>query len=202
VKRRSGEEDETPRHQNPSRDWLRQDACEQAETGIVCQRAVRGALPFWTGLPWWGIAAASKRASSLKPLDSHDLTRFEQSVLGQVPPGALIAGSSLSPDGRFGAALTVVPSADDYLIDDVFIRVDDRWEGYTGGDGDAGSRWSPLGTGEAGVLRYSGRAPSGASTVTVRYEGNEYEVPVRHAHFYFVSWNTSFRERPLLLNYR
>jgi hypothetical protein len=44
----------------------------------------------------------------------------------RAPPGAVVIGASLSPDGRYGAALTLLPSAN-YLMDDVFVRDGDRW---------------------------------------------------------------------------
>ncbi len=50
-----------------------------------------------------------------------DLAAFESTVLDQAPPGAVVVGASLSPDGRYGAALTFLPCAN-YLMDDVLYR--------------------------------------------------------------------------------
>jgi len=49
--------------------------------------------------------------------------KFQSAALRQAPPGAVLVGSSISPDGRFAAALTLLPSANDYPMDDVFIQM-------------------------------------------------------------------------------
>lgn len=128
-----------------------------------------------------------------------DLAAFESMVLDQAPPGAVVIGASLSRDGRHGAALTFLPSAN-YLMDDVFFRDDDRWQLHTGGSG-GGISWSVLGGGHRGVLRYGGQAPEGASGAWVRYEGTEYRVPVRYGHFLFVAWDTQSHENPTLIRF-
>jgi hypothetical protein len=58
---------------------------------------------------------------------SDQLSEFERAVLAQAPRGALVAGAALSPDGRYGAALTVLPTASDYLMDDVLEMTADGW---------------------------------------------------------------------------
>ena len=127
---------------------------------------------------------------------SHDLAAFESAVLAQAPPAAVVVGLSLSPDGKYGAALTFLPSAN-YLMDDLFIRDADRWQLFGGGSG-GGISWSSLGEGDHGVLRYGEEAPAGASAAFVTYEAEEYRVPVRHGHFLFVAWGTSFSQDPRL----
>jgi hypothetical protein len=127
-----------------------------------------------------------------------DLAAFESMVLDQAPPGAVLIGASLSRDGRYGAALTFLPSAN-YLMDDVFFRDDDRWQQYTGGS--AGINWTVLGEGPRGVLRYGDQAPEDASGAWVRYEGAEYRMLVRYGHFLFVAWDVSSNEYPTLIRF-
>lgn len=84
----------------------------------------------------------------------NDLLTFERAVLAQAPPRAVLAGASLSPDGKYGAALTVLPTAGGYLMDDVLVRTSAGWENYTGGSG-GGISWTNLHEADdAGVLRY------------------------------------------------
>jgi hypothetical protein len=131
-----------------------------------------------------------------------DLEAFEGTVLDQAPPGAVVIGASLSPDGRYGAALTYLPSAN-YLMDDVLVRDGDRWQLHGGGSG-VGISWTflgVLGEGDRGVLRYGGQAPDGASGAWVRYQGAEYKVPVRHGHFLFVAWDATSHENPALIRF-
>jgi hypothetical protein len=80
-------------------------------------------------------------------------------VAKKAPPGAVVIGASLSPDGINGAALTFLPSAN-YLMDDVFIRDGDRWQINGGGSG-GGISWTALGEGQRGVLRYGGPSSGG-----------------------------------------
>ena len=128
-----------------------------------------------------------------------DLAAFESTVLDQAPPGAVVIGASLSPDGRYGAALTYLPSAN-YLMDDVLVRDGDRWQLRGGGSG-GGISWSVLGEGDRGVLRYGGEAPEDASGAWVRYQGAEYRVPVRYGHFLFVAWDATSHENPALIRF-
>lgn len=128
-----------------------------------------------------------------------DLAVFENTVLDQAPPGAVVIGASLSPDGRYGAALTFLPSAN-YLMDDVFDCDGDRWQLYTGGSG-GGISWTLIGEGDRGVLRYGGQAPKDASGAWVRYQGAEYRVPVRYGHSLFVAWDAISHEDPVLIRF-
>jgi hypothetical protein len=98
-----------------------------------------------------------------------DLAAFESTVLDQAPPGAVVIGASLSPDSRYGAALTFLPSAN-YLMDDVLVRDGDRWQLHTGGSG-GGISWAVLREGDRGVLRYGGQAPEDASNAWFSYKG-------------------------------
>jgi hypothetical protein len=121
-----------------------------------------------------------------------DLAAFESTVLDQAPPGAVVIGASLSPDSRYGAALTLLPSAN-YLMDDVLVRDGDRWQLHTGGSG-GGISWAVRRKGDRGVLRYGGQAPEDASNAWVSYKGVEYRVPVRYGHFFFVAWDAASDE--------
>jgi hypothetical protein len=121
---------------------------------------------------------------------------LERAVLAHAPPGAVIAGVSVSPDRRHGASLTLLPSATDYPMDDLFERVDERWIDAGGGSG-LGVSWSSMTEdGSRGVLRFGDEAPSDATSARIMYEGREYDVPVRHGHFWFVAWDTEFHEDP------
>jgi hypothetical protein len=71
-------------------------------------------------------------ATTLRVMD--EFVAFEQAVLAQAPPGALLVGASVSPDGKYGAALTLQPGAN-YQMDDVLVRRGDRWEPHSGGSG-------------------------------------------------------------------
>jgi hypothetical protein len=127
------------------------------------------------------------------------LAAFENAVLAHAPPGALVVGASISPDGHYGAALTLLPTAG-YLMDDLFRHELDRWETDAGGSG-GGICWSALGEEGRGVLRFGEQAPEGVSAALVRYEGRQHRVPVRHGHFLFVVWDTSFAENPSLIGF-
>jgi len=126
-----------------------------------------------------------------------ELESFEQAVLAQAPPGALLVGASISPDGKHGAALTVYPAAN-YLMDDVFVRDGDRWELRMAGGG-GGIGWSWLGGEEGvGVLRFEGRARAGTSWALVTFQAERHRVPVRHGYFQFVAWNVGDEAQPSL----
>jgi hypothetical protein len=132
---------------------------------------------------------------------SDDLSQFEEAVLAQAPPGSKVVGSAISPDGRFGAALTILPSATGYAMDDLFEHVDGRWIGSVGGSG-GGVAWTFLeGTGGRGVLRYGDEAPSEASSAVISYEGHEYRVPIREGWFFLAVWDTAYAEAPQLLRF-
>jgi len=128
-------------------------------------------------------------------VDSEDVQHsLEQAVLDHGPPGAVIIGADISPDGKYAVALTLLPTAN-YLMDDLFVW-DGQWEEYGGGSG-GGTNWTSLDdVGESGVLRIASEAPAGAEVAVVTYEGRRSRVPVRHGHFVFVAWNTRFTEDP------
>jgi hypothetical protein len=130
-----------------------------------------------------------------------DAVRFEEAVLAQAPPGAVVVGSSISPDGRYGVALTILPSASDYPMDDLFERVDDDWTDFSGGSG-SGVCWTSLGSSsDRGVLRFADEAPSGATAARVAYESNEYRVPVREGWFFFAAWDTAYADDPRVVGF-
>jgi hypothetical protein len=129
------------------------------------------------------------------------IAALERAVLGQAPPGAVLVGTSVSPDGKYGAALTALPTASDYLMDDVLVQSRNGWESYTGGSG-GGISWTTLHeTDNVGVLRYGDEAPPGATVAWIQYEGAEHRVPVRHGHFLFVAWNTDYHEDPEVIRF-
>jgi hypothetical protein len=133
-------------------------------------------------------------------MTTDELVAFEKAVIAQAPRGAVVVGASVSPDGTYGAALTLLPTAGDYLMDDVFIRVGHEWEAYSGGS--AGIRWTSLDDeSETGVLRYADEASAETSAAWIRYEGEDYRVPVRHGHFLFVAWRTRFHEDPSVIRF-
>lgn len=148
---------------------------------------------------------SSRRAEELAAIATtlrvmNELVAFEQAVLAQAPPGALLVGASVSPDGKYGAALTLQPGAN-YQMDDVLVRRGDRWEPHSGGSG-GGTSWTWLGEEEdLGVLRYGGEAPEGASGVLVNFQGKQQRVIVRHGHFLFVAWNVTFDSQPTLVGF-
>jgi len=87
--------------------------------------------------------------------------------LAGAPPGAVIIGLSIAPNGLRAAALTLLPSAD-YLMDDLFHDADGRWQPGEGGSGGPGINWSG---GGLGVVRFSGEASVDARYAVVRYDG-------------------------------
>jgi hypothetical protein len=129
-----------------------------------------------------------------------DLAALEHAVLQQAPPGAVLIGASVSPDGSYGACLTFLPGAN-YLMDDVFERGEHGWELFSGGSG-GGMSWSLTEVdSERGVLRYGDEAPKDVSVAIVSYEGREARVPVRHGHFLFVAWQTLDDDTPVLVGF-
>ena|GEM_PF-3930624 len=113
-------------------------------------------------------------------------------MLDHGPPGAVIIGADISPDGKYAVALTLLPTAN-YLMDDLFVW-DGQWKAHGGGSG-GGTNWTSL-DGDSGVLRIGSGAPAGAEVAVVTYGGRQSRVPVRHGHFVFVAWNTRFTEDP------
>lgn len=132
-------------------------------------------------------------------MDDRLTASLEAAALADGPPGAVVAGSSVSPDGTLGATLTLLPGAS-YLMDDVFERTGDSWTNWSGGSG-GGTNWTTLPDPHVGVLRFGGEAPPDVSLARVRYEGEEYGVSVRHGHFLLVVWGTEFREDPHLVGF-
>ena len=129
-----------------------------------------------------------------------ELAALEAAVLARRPPGAVVGGSAISPDGRYAATLTIIPSASSYPIDDLFERTDDGWT--DAGGGSAGVSWTSLDpVGDSGVLRYADEAPSGAKTALIVYEGREYRAPVREGWFFLAVWNTPYTEEPRLVRF-
>jgi hypothetical protein len=115
-----------------------------------------------------------------------ELAGFEQGVMAQAPPGAVLVGASVSRDDHYGVALTLLPGPN-YLMDDVLVRRAEKWELHVGGSG-GGFQWSLL-EDDRGVLRYEEEAPESASVARVAYLGQEYRVPVPYGHFLFVAWD-------------
>src|SRR3954469_24340354 len=128
----------------------------------------------------------------------NDADTLERAVLAQGPPGALLVGASVSPDGRYGTALTLDASTR-YPMDDILEWSGERWKPYSGGSG-AGTSWTRLGKdGDIGVLRFAGVAPAGVSTVVVEFQGQQHRVTPRYGHFLFVAWYVGIDARPALV---
>jgi hypothetical protein len=115
-----------------------------------------------------------------------DVTRFERAVLAQAPPGSVLVSGSLSPDGHYYVAFTILPSANNYPMHDVFELGDDGWVLMYGSNG-GGITWSRLTDEGLGVLTLDGEALSGSSVDRVSFSGRGHEVPVRSGHFQFVA---------------
>jgi hypothetical protein len=127
-----------------------------------------------------------------------DLTQtVTEAVTADAPPGAVIVGLSIAPDGQRAAALTLLPSAN-YLMDDLYELVEDAWESGGGGSGGPGINWSG---GEVGVLRFSGEAAEDSRTAIIRYDGEEHSVPVNHGYFLFVAWDTPLSHNPAVVRF-
>lgn len=122
---------------------------------------------------------------------------FAEAVLQSTPPGAVIVGVSVAPEGQRGAALTFLPTAN-YLMDDVFEYVGGSWQNSGGGSGGPGLNWTGA---DRGVLRFSGEAPVGAASVVVAYDGEEHRIAVNHGHFLFVAWDTPFTHDPEVVRF-
>jgi hypothetical protein len=127
-----------------------------------------------------------------------DVDEFEEVVVRLSPRPTVILGSSVSPDGRFGAVLTLIPSAD-YVLNELYEHTPDGWVSYISGNGDV--TWRSLGEYSRGVLAFGGEAPESASAARVVYEGGEYVVPIRHGHFFYVHWDTDYHEEPRLVGF-
>jgi hypothetical protein len=77
-------------------------------------------------------------------------------------------GSSLSPDGRYGAALIRLPTASDYVLNTVYASTREGWKDHTGGNGDI--QWVSLGE-SGGVMALGGEAPDTAPERASRNRG-------------------------------
>ena len=139
---------------------------------------------------------------------SHRYATLEEALAAEMPPmSSVVIGASLSPTGKYAAALLLVPSAGGYLADELYERDESGWASRGGGSG-GGISWSSLvdvRTGTAsdanlGVLRYGDEAPAGATAVRIEYEG-EHTVPVVHGHFLFVAWDTEFTTDPRVVEF-
>jgi hypothetical protein len=123
---------------------------------------------------------------------------FEDAVLARAPPGSVVVGSAISPDGRWGVALTILPSASGYPMDDLFERINGRWIDAGGGSA-GGVGWTSLDrTGDTGVLRFADEAPAGTKVALIDYEGRKYRVPVSEGWFFLAVWETANTEEPRL----
>jgi hypothetical protein len=133
------------------------------------------------------------------PVADQALEQLVAAVTGQAPSGAEVIGASISPDGRYGAAVTYLPSSS-YLMDDVFEFVEGGWQLHSGGS--AGVNWTSLeDDAMSGVMRYVDGAPETATAAVLTYEGTEYLVSVHHGHFLLVVWNTRYAEQPRIIRF-
>ena len=59
---------------------------------------------------------------------SHHYATLEAALAAEMPPmSSVVIGSSVSPTGRYAAALRLVPSAGGYLADELYERDDSGW---------------------------------------------------------------------------
>jgi hypothetical protein len=108
---------------------------------------------------------------------AEELAALEEAALAQAPPGAVVVGASISPDGNHAVALTVLPTASNYPMDDLFEKVEDLWVEAGGGSG-GGLCWtSGDEDGDLGVLRYGDEAPDGATAAWIGYEAASTACP-------------------------
>jgi hypothetical protein len=128
-----------------------------------------------------------------------DQASFEEAALSVARPGSVLVGAAISPDGRYGVAVAILPSRSDYPMEDLFERIDGRWTSIGGGGGAALS-WTAFGD-APGILRYAEPAPADARAALISYEGTVHRVAVHRGWFFFVSWNTRFTEEPILLGF-
>src|SRR3954471_12729118 len=98
-------------------------------------------------------------------MDDDDRDSLEQAVAAQAPPDSVVAGASLAPDGRYGAALVLASSG--HPLDYVMERKEDGWveRGVSSG---CGRTWSSLDEkGVLGLLRFADAAPAGTTSARV-----------------------------------
>jgi hypothetical protein len=130
---------------------------------------------------------------------SEEVDALERAALAQAPPGAVVVGSSISPDRQHAVTLTILPTASDYAMDDLFERVDDHWEPLAGGGGGGGTTWWSFPG--RGVLSYGGAAPADSTFACIAFEGCEYRVRVRHGYFLLAVWDTNYSDEPRLIGF-
>lgn len=123
-------------------------------------------------------------------------------IRAEAPPSSVVIGSSVSPDGNYGVAWTLLPTAS-YLMDDIFRRNDGGFWELWGGGSAGGINWTNVANDDDrfGVLRYGDEAPEGASVAVIEYQGETYRVPVRHGHFVLIVWDTKFSVSPQLVRF-
>jgi hypothetical protein len=128
-----------------------------------------------------------------------EIEDFERAVIGLGPRPLTILGSSISSDGRYGAALTLLPTANNYVMNNLYERTPEGWKDCGGGNGDI--EWTALSDDGRGVLAFGGEAPPDVVVARIFYEEREHTVPVRFGHFFFVAWDTSDKGEPELLGF-
>jgi hypothetical protein len=132
---------------------------------------------------------------------TEELAAFEETILVQAPPGAVVVGASISPDGKYGAALTLLPSASDYPMDDLFERVGDRWMDAGGGSG-TGISWSSMSEdGSNGVIRYGDEAPPGFRQGVGRVRRARGRGSCAPRPLLFVAWDTDYHDDPRVVRF-
>jgi hypothetical protein len=161
---------------------------------------------------WWRYRRPVKWRN-----DSLEEWTLKQAALAQAPPGAVLGGSSVSADGKYGAVLTLLPSAGDYPMDDLFERVGDEWSHPSrwrriGGGAGGGVTWAS--SPGRGVLRWSAAAPperipdipvmakAHVPWVRIAWAGRKYGAFVHNGWFYLVIWDSECSEdEPRVIGY-
>jgi hypothetical protein len=128
-----------------------------------------------------------------------------EAARGDIPPKYARALAVLSsPDVRHAVVLLGTneePVVYPYVV--VCHKVDDEWQGGSGGNGAPGLTWSSISEpGDAqnlGVLIFAEEAPAAATAAVVRWRGRERTVPVTYGYIFMADWYVSeahFDERP------
>jgi hypothetical protein len=123
-----------------------------------------------------------------------------EAARGDIPPKYARALAVLSsPDGRHAVVLLGTneePIVYPYVV--VCHKVDDEWQGGSGGNGAPGLNWSSISEpGDAqnlGVLIFAEEAPAAATAAVVRWRGRERTVPVAHGYIFIADWYVSDSE--------